>query len=280
MRRARPLLGTIVDIRIPHDGAVAESAVEAAFAAIGRVHRLMSAHDPLSDVSRINRSAPGYWIDVDPWTYAVLSRAKDVQEATEGLFDCAVARVLVESGYLPGLGQEVPEHGLGGPDDIELRSGCSLRLRRRLRITLDGIAKGFAVDQAVDVLRSSGVAAGVVNAGGDLRVFGEGFEPIHIRHPASPGKLLAIGHVKDAAVASSSACFSRVRFRGHCMSPIVDPQTMMLCNPEIGVTVVAGDCTTADALTKPLLIDPERARPMVARLGARAILVDSSGAIR
>jgi thiamine biosynthesis lipoprotein ApbE len=64
------------------------------------------------------------------------------------------------------------------------------------------------------------------------------------------------------------------------MSPIVDPQTMMLCNPEIGVTVVAGDCTTADALTKPLLIDPERARPMVARLGARAILVDSSGAIR
>jgi len=280
MRRARPLLGTIVDIHVPDDTAAAGSAVEAAFSAIERVHRLMSAHDPLSDVFRINRSAPGCWIEVDPWTYEVLSRAKEVHEATEGLFDCAVAHVLAGVGYLPGVAREVAEDSFGSLADIELHSSCGLRLRRRLEITLDGIAKGYAVDRAVSVLRSSGVAAGVVNAGGDLRVFGEEFEPIHVRHPASPEKLLALGHVKDAAVASSSACFSRIKLRGQSISPIVDPQTMRLCNPEFGATVVAGDCMTADALTKPLLIDPERARTMVGRLGAKAILVDSSGAIR
>ena len=148
--------------------------------------------------------------------------------------------------------------------DLELRPGSAVRIRRRLGITLDGIAKGYAVDRAVEALRTAGVTAGVVNAGGDLRVFGEQFEPVHVRHPASPGKLLHIGHVREAAVASSAAYFS---------ASVVDPRTMKCVTPACGVTVIAADCVTADALTKPCLLEPDRASAIAARFDAQAMVM-------
>jgi thiamine biosynthesis lipoprotein len=274
----RPLLGTLVEIRVRGDSPSAAQAVERAFKVVERVHGLMSAHDPRSDVSRINRSEAGSAISVDPWTCEVLRRAKEVHKMTGGLFDCAVAPLLAESGYLPR--SEYGNGKCGTLADLEVSSGCSVRMRRKVGFTLDGIAKGDAVDRAVEELLGSGVVAGVVNAGGDLRAFGEEFEPIHVRHPGSPGKLLAIGAVKNAAVASSAAYFSRTEFRGCAVSPIVDPRTMTLCNPDYGVTVLADDCMTADALTKPLLIDPARGPAIAAKLGAKAILIDACGTIQ
>ena len=93
--RSRPILGTFVEIRI------VDGDIEAGFAAIERVHRLMSAHEAQSDVCRISRAAPGSCLQIDPWTYEVLSRAKELHLATDGLFDCAVAPVLIRSGLLP-----------------------------------------------------------------------------------------------------------------------------------------------------------------------------------
>jgi thiamine biosynthesis lipoprotein len=226
-KRARAVLGTLVEISIGDDRFL--PAVQSAFAVIERVHRLMSRQDAASDVARINAAAPGSTLEVDPWTYEVLERARDMHLLTEGLFDC-------------------------GLRDSELHGSSRVRLRTRIAVTLDGIAKGYAVDRAVEALRHAGVPTGVVNAGGDLRLFGETFAPVHVRHPASPDKLAYIGRVKDAAVATSA----------------VNGQ---------GATVIAADCLTADALTKPCLLAPRRAREIAQRFGAQAFSIDSLGRI-
>ncbi|HKQ28301.1 MAG TPA: FAD:protein FMN transferase [Burkholderiales bacterium] len=230
--RARPLLGTLVEIRISADCADPAVAIGEAFSTVERVHQLMSAQDPESDVSRINRAADATALRIDPWTSQVLARAKAIHAATEGLFDCAVAAQVCAQGS---------------------------------SITLDGIAKGYAVDRAVESLRASGVPWGVVNAGGDLRLFGERAHTVHVRDPRSPGEFLRLGPLCEVAVASSAAYFEN--------SALVDPRRRKICEPVCGVTVIANDCATADALTKPCLLEPNRAHEFARALDAHAMVI-------
>lgn len=246
-RRARPALGTLVEVRVP-DTVDAPAAFERAFAAIGHAHRLMSRQSADSDVARLNRAAPGALVPVDDWTFQILQRAKELHAASGGLFDCAAAPG--HDGSLADL--ELPEEGL-------------VRLRRPLAISLDGIAKGYAVDRAVEALRAAGARAGVVNAGGDLRVFGDEPQVIHVRHPRNPGYLVSIGEVKEAAVATSGRYFGN--------SSLVDPRTGRARQTAWSATVIAQDCTTADALTKPCLLDRRAARSLTTACGARAVLL-------
>jgi thiamine biosynthesis lipoprotein len=265
MRRARPLLGTLVEIRCSEAGH--ERAFEAAFGAVARVHRLMSAHSPSSDVARINRARAGERIVVDSWTWAVLRRAHVVSEATRGLFDCSVASRLQDGGLLPRLaGESVPDPQ-AGYQDLELLCGNALRLRRPLHVTLDGIAKGFAVDRAVEALRGCGIRSGAVNAGGDLRLFGPHPEPVHVRDPLNPGRLVRLGMFGEIAVATSAAYFAEE------VSPYVDPRRMGDCRPRTSATVIARDCVTADALTKAVLLDAAASASAMQVLGARAIVL-------
>src|SRR5437763_4762764 len=219
-RRARPLLGTLVEIRVPAS-AQGERAVQRAFAAIERVHRAMSAQESTSDIARLRG---GRWCALDPWTRQVLDRAEEVRLATDGLFDCAAC------GY-----------------------------------ALDGIAKGFAVDRAVEALRSAGIRAGVVNAGGDLRVFGEAFEEVYVRAPQRPDRLIHIGRVRDAAVATSGAGL------------VIDPRRRVRAARAAGATVIAADCMSADALTKPCLLEPQSAQQLAARCCAHALVFGTHG---
>src|SRR5258706_1044712 len=90
-RRARPLLGTLVEIRL-RDAPIASVAFERAFAAVERVHRCMSRQEADSDVARINRAPAGARIAVDAWTQGVLQRAKELHAETGGLFGCTVGK--------------------------------------------------------------------------------------------------------------------------------------------------------------------------------------------
>jgi thiamine biosynthesis lipoprotein len=267
--RARPLLGTLVEIRLAAGSRAAAEAFAAAFSAIERVQRLMSAHDPHSDVSRINGMTPGRPVTVDPWTYELLHRAKAIHAASAGLFDCAVAPALMALGYLPGHGREFFAANDATLADLELLPGSAVDARRPLALTLDGIAKGYAVDRAVESLRGAGIAAGVVNAGGDLRLFGDRAEAVHVRDPRTAGKFFRIDAVREAAVASSARYFGN--------SPLVDPRTGEVSGSSCGVTVIADDCTTADALTKPCLLAPERAGEIAETFGAHAIVIGAEG---
>ena len=101
-RRARPLLGTFVEIAVRAPIPAAEAAVEAAFAAVAMVHWLMSFHEPDSDVSRLNRGAAAGAVRVHDWTYQVLETALDMHRRSGGAFDITVAPALQALGLLPG----------------------------------------------------------------------------------------------------------------------------------------------------------------------------------
>ena len=270
IRRARPLLGTLVEIGAV--GANAAAGVEAAFREIATVHQLMSFHEENSDVSRFNRAAPGEIVHVDQRTYEVLGCAQWLSRLSRGAFDVTVGGRLVDAGFLPR------PHGTMGfdPDasfeDLLLLSDNCLTRRRRAWIDLGGIAKGYAVDRAVQALEQSGITSGIVNAGGDLYALGKP-QPIHVRHPEDASLVLPLGTVANAAVASSSGFFTAERRN----DALVHPRRGECIKWRQGVTVTAARCMMADALTKIVRLAPRRAPGILVQLNARALVVDRRG---
>lgn len=244
IRRAQPLLGTIVSISA--DAPMA--AVDAAFAAVKKVHRLMSAQRSASDVGRINRDARRSWVPVHTWTFELLQRAAQISECSAGAFDVVT----------PGTGAQ--------HTDVMLERG-RVRLRRPARIDVSGIAKGFAVDMAVGVLRAHGARVGSVNAGGDLRFFGGWEGPVKVRAPANFGAAVCLPTTTHQAFATSSSYFG---------AKLNDPRAGTYAAIDWSVTVAAATCLTADALTKAVaLLGP--ARSLLEAFDAAAFAVDSTG---
>ncbi|MGI8889533.1 MAG: FAD:protein FMN transferase [Chthoniobacterales bacterium] len=246
-RRARPLLGTLVEITaVAADEAVLRRALAVAFIAVAEVQRLMSRYDPGSEVSCLNRNASSSSISVHRWTCSVLRMANRFSEESGGAFDITL--------------------GAGGSwRDLVIDKQDRVRFRRPITINLGGIAKGFAVDRAVEAMKKAGAVAGVVNAGGDLRVFGEKSEAILIRHPLNPGGRAGRVLLRERSLATSAHYFTPELFDGRSGAPILD---------EVSVTVGADDCATADALTKIALALREGARSVLERHHADAFLLE------
>jgi hypothetical protein len=141
IRRARPLLGTVVEIGVAAESSDAHlhAAIDAAFAAIEQVHALMSYHDPRSDVSRLNRDAAAAEQKVHPHTYQVLEAAVRMAASSDGAFDPVVAPWLEAWGYLPESGGRVDSTATWR--DVRLSDAGHVRFLRPLRLDLGGIAK-------------------------------------------------------------------------------------------------------------------------------------------
>jgi FAD:protein FMN transferase len=273
IRRARPLLGTLVEITA-RGGCEAElqHAVDQGFAAVARVERLMSFHDRKSDVGRVNRLAHRVAVRVHPWTWHVLRSAQKMSLATRGVFDITVGGELVRTGYLPRFNGPRADPRVSW-HDVELLPGHRVRFRRPLYIDLGGIAKGFAVDRAVARLRACAVDACLVNAGGDLRAFGAVPRRIHLRDPANPGALIPFADIVSGALATSAAYFSRSLWRGRTISPVIDGLRRRPTATLSSASVAAPTCMLADALTKLVLLRGPRAQGLIRRLGGRPFIL-------
>lgn len=272
VRRARPLLGTLVEIEA--HGVEAEEAVSQAFRTVERVHRLMSNHDPSSEVSRLNRQAADRAVTVDPWTWQVLAAARAFSRVSGGLFDITVAPTLTTLGYLPRHADFPRASDHADWRDVELLAFDRVRFARPLHIDLGGIAKGFAVDKAIETLRACGMTSGRVNAGGDLRRFGPAREPLYVRHPRAPARLLPLADLGNGAAATSAGYFASRQHDGRRVSPHIHPHTRKALANGISATVLAADCMTADALTKIVLADCPAALAVLEPYAARALLLD------
>ncbi|MBR1088203.1 FAD:protein FMN transferase [Bradyrhizobium manausense] len=264
MKRARPLLGTFVEIEA---AGLAERdlerAVNAAFEAIARVHRLMSFHEPDSDVSRLNRNAVSGPVVVDRWTARVLHWARTVFEATGGLFDCAVGYELMQSGVLPSRGLDHVESGTFAA--VEHLGDDRFRFSAPIAIDFGGIAKGFAVDRAIAILRARSVREAVVNAGGDMRTIGPAPQTVYIRCPETNTRVVRVGLLRNAAIATSAALATVGKRGGTAGVPAAKLQ-------RCAFSVVAPTCLVADALTKVLIQLGDPAAPCFAAFGATAFI--------
>ena len=258
IQRARPLLGTFVEMRVEglreRDASIA---IEVAFADVATIHRLMSFHERESDLSRLHAADVGTRVEIDPRTFEVIAFACVIAKVSEGAFDPTSAARTIARGRLPKPVSAFAPDLNASVDDIELLDGRFIRLHRPLWIDLGGIAKGYAVDRAVAILQSAGASQICVNAGGDLRVAGEREEIVHLRDANGNIGLRAV-EIRDAALASS-----------------VIPDTTRRAS------VVAPQCIVADALTKVVLYaDAKTTLKALTHFGAQACVGESDKELR
>src|ERR1700722_3794210 len=281
LRRACPLLGTYVDISAAgsdHRDLVA--AVDAALAVVEKIHRLMSFHDPASDVSRLHREAALGPVAVDPWAWPVLDAAIDLNRRSHAAFDITVAPMLQDLGLLPSGADRAGSACAPAPSDtIELMSDRRVHFRHAARIDLGGVAKGFAVDRAVAMLRMRNVTSGLVNAGGDLAAFGPHPQTIHLRDPRDPTRSIGAIDIRAEAVASTGGRFDPFTSAAIAPPAVIDPQARAPARTICGVTVRAPTCLLADALTKVVMIEGEAAAPLLDQFAAAALMVRADGEI-
>lgn len=236
VRRMRPALGTFVEIGARGGRA---DAVDAAFAAIDGAQSRWSFHDPDSELSRLNRH-PGERVPLSRCTLRLLVLARLLAVQSGGRFDPTVGGAMVERHVLPDDGGPAPL-ARGTPDDIEIGPDWA-SLRRPVRLTLDGIAKGWAVDRAIGALRRASASGGWVNAGGDLRVFGD--SSLLVQRRELDGTLTTLGTLRNGALATSRAGEVDPAFPGLILAPTDTPAA-----PGVW-SVLATTAARADALTK------------------------------
>lgn len=271
MIRCKPLLGTFVEITVNQESK--QTAIENAFRTIQKIQDLMGFHNPQSELSHINRYAHMEAIEIHPWTARVIQIAKEVHLESNGLFNCGIGHRLVAAGLLPRH-INFSNHQLGGIEDIKFLASDLIKSSRPVCLDLGGIAKGFAVDMAVRVLQSEGVESGLVNAGGDLRVFGNTSRPIHIRNPTSPEDLIEIGSLENIAIATSSLYFAkRDQQQSHIINPLAHDLSNVFAEVSGSYSILAKECVYADALTKVLALSNDDHHPCFSHFSAQAIRI-------
>lgn len=272
-RFARPLLGTFVEIEvIATDFDDCRRVSNAGFEVISRIHRLMSFYEPNSDVARLNREAHRRAVAVSAETRSVLDLALQLGTASSGLFDVTIAPRLMQWGYLP---RGSPGSSCEGSfrDIVWDERSNGFRFNRPLAIDLGGIAKGYAVDQAIQSMLEFSPFGIVVNAGGDLRVWGTIAQPVALRHPLEPTRLVLLGEIMQGSIATSGTYFTCKRHCGRLVSPFVDPRSGEPIRDLLSVSVMAETCALADALTKVLIIGQSAALPILEFFDAHPVIL-------
>jgi FAD:protein FMN transferase len=274
IERAQPWLGTFVSVRVGGlSDREAGEAIDAAFAEVSGVHGLMSFHDDASELSLLNREAAVRRVRVHPYTYDVLTQARAMAEATDGTFDITTGFELVEWQLLPRSDNAATPGGCW--KDVELHGDGWVRFRRPLTIDLGGIAKGYAVDRAIERLLHFKPVSAVVNAGGDLRVTGEAAERVGLYFEGIERTRSApVLELQNGSLASSSGHLSRKLFQGTTVGPHVDGQKREPASSRRFVSVVAASCVTADALTKVVMARGAGARAALEQFDAQAYVHD------
>jgi thiamine biosynthesis lipoprotein len=229
----------------PSPTAAAESAIEAAFAAIARVNCLMHPHAEGSHLARINSAPLHQPVEVHPSVGKLLTLARRINTLTDGVFDPCLP---TQPGRLSDV--EVSE--------TETVVVC----HAPVALDFGGFAKGYAVDCAIEALMAAGCTAGLVNAGGDMRVFGPREEPLFVRGPA--GELINI-ELADAALAVSDVSAQQrpgehqgYYERGRDTAAHADQHAAILAPASSYVAVIASTAVVADALTKCVLFCESR----------------------
>jgi thiamine biosynthesis lipoprotein len=265
--QCRPLLGTYVEITIRGDAPDEDLLTRSlsAFEEIERIQSLLSFHDPLSELTRINRDAHKRSVEISPDTERVLAFALELCRVSGGAFDPSVAPELMRLGLLPEHGKPPTEPG--NWQSIHL-TATSLAFSRPLLLDLGGIAKGYAVDRALAVIGPDYDAT--VNAGGDLAMSCWEARTVEIRTPGSGGRSTVRVPMERSSIATSADYYLD---HGHA---IIDPQTRRPFAGKLSASVFAPTCMVADALTKVAVLMQDPA-PVLRHFGAAGIIIDLEG---
>ena len=288
-RRTLPLMGTIAEVTVVHaDRALAQAALDAAFAELTRIEQLMTRFTRTSDIGRVNSATPGIAVPVAHETAGVVLAALSWASASGGTFDPAIEHV---SSLWNVLERKTPPPApdvarLAGRNlyrslDLSVHAGEPVIVRRDADVGIDlgAIAKGYAVDRTGDVLRAHGMRNAIVRVGGDLVALGSppegGAWRVGIRSPESESVMIGEVDVSDAAVATSGDYQRYFMYCGVRYHHLMDPATAApRRTPMHSITVRASTCMQADAAATACFGMAEaRARALLVSMPARPEIV-------
>ncbi len=269
LRRIRYLMGTPVEITVGGTSEACRRAVSEAFSEIARIESLLSVYRPDSEISQFNRS-PDRIVPLSAEVREVLAQALRFAEISDGAFDPTLGPLIRLWGFGPdGIDRPGGMEHPPDPSDIaaarqrvgfpklRLRDDGVERLTEGMEIDLGGIGKGYAIDRAVRVLQSAGIARGMVHCGSTTRVWGEEAWNISVRHPRDPDAVIGSLPLRNAAL-STSGDYERYFIRdGRRYSHLIDPRSGYPTRAAISATVVTEDALSADALSTATLIRGE-----------------------
>ena len=273
------------------DATTARRASRLAFDRIAALDATLSDYQPESELSWLSLTAGGPAVAVSADLFDILERSKQFHARTEGVFDVTIAPVgrlwrrARRDRKLPDPQKLAEARALVGSDKLLLdsRKRTVQHTRPGMRLDVGGIAKGYASQAAIDVLRLQGITRALVGGAGDIVVA----DP----PPDVAGWTIAIAGLnpseadsatyillKNAAISTSGDAERFVIIDGHRYSHIINPVTGMGVEDRASVTVVAPDGGTADALeTSVYLLGPQRGLRLIESLpGTAALYVRST----
>jgi len=289
--REEAIMGTRVTVQLwSTDPELAVRAIDAVMDDMRRTDELMSTYKPESQLSQVNAHAFERPVKVDPDIIDVVAKALEYSRLSDGAFDITYASV----GYLYDYRAHVHpsqaqiDAALPSVDyrqlKVDRKSNTIRFLKKGMRIDLGGIAKGWAVDRGVEILRGLGIEHAMVNAGGDTRLLGDRLgKPwiVGIRDPRKDHAMVTRIPLQDEAISTSGDYERFFEEDGVRYHHILVPGTGKSPGLVRSVTVIGPTATHTDGLTKPIFIlGVERGMEFVRRVkDVEAVIVDNEGRI-
>ncbi|MGE5320349.1 MAG: FAD:protein FMN transferase [Hyphomicrobiaceae bacterium] len=289
------VFGTLVEISVyGAPEAQAQQATAAVLARFDQLHRQLHAWQP-SELSRLNAAlAQGKRTPVTPELAAMLRDAQTLSADSNDLFNPAIGGLIALWGFHADapLGK-VPDAGAiarwvkAAPRmrDLHIEGNTVWSDSPAVQLDLGGYAKGYALDEAVRILKSRGIHDALVNIGGNVIALGQhGDRPwrVGIQHPRKPGTLATLDLHDGEAIGTSGDYQRYFEAGGRRYCHLIDPRTGWPASNMQSVTILVSGKhagTRSDALSKPLFIDgAARLADHAAQLGVVDYLaVDAAG---
>ena len=288
-QQQRDLMGTRIAVELRHDdAALAADCSNRVFDEMERINAVMSSYRDSSELSRINRDAKTATVEISAEMRHLVERSLHFSEVSGGAFDITYASVGYRYDYRK---REQPSADTIEKDlaainyrHIRLEDDGIRFANAAVRIDLGGIAKGYAVDRAVDILEQCGIEQAMVSAGGDSRIIGDrSGRPwmIGIRHPRKDGAIALRLPLSDSAI-STSGDYERFFIEdGERIHHIINPSTGKSADASWSASVTGPDAMTTDALSTTIFILGARdGLALIESLdGYDAIIIDSRGKV-
>ena len=288
-RQDAAIMGTAIAVDLwDEDETQGQALTQAVIDEMQRIDDLMSTYKPGSELSRINARAADKALPVSAELLALIQRALDFSRLTDGAFDITYASVGQYYDYRKGirpnseqLAQALPaidyHHVRIDPGDSTIRF-----LYPGVRIDLGGIAKGYAVDRCIAILKAAGIKSAMVNAGGDTRVLGKHWKQpwmVGIRDPRNEEGLVTMIPLEDTAISTSGDYERYFEKDGVRFHHILNPRTGTSSSGVRSVSIIGADATTTDALsTSVFVMGTEAGLKLVDSLpDIEAVIIDNQG---
>lgn len=258
-----------------------------------RIENLFTIYGEESNVIKsFNSSLPGSSVKFPDEVHELLLRSNRVKHESLGAFSPTLGSLNMLWGF------SLPDPPFSPPqvDQIERLKKDSAncvsmngknrwsRTNRQCELDFGAIAKGYALEQGMKVLKSHGIEHAIINAGGDIRISGKRGErawKIGIRHPRHEEKVIAtMGIESDLSIVTSGDYERSYIYQGRRYHHILNPETGMPAAKVQSATVIAADAISADAWSTALFVMGSRGLETIEKLGMDAILVDADGKIQ